>query len=37
MTTGKKRKGAQKQLFHCEFYENEFRKYEFLRILSQAS
>jgi hypothetical protein len=22
MTTGKKRKGALKQLFHCEYYEN---------------
>jgi hypothetical protein len=27
MTTGKKRKGAHQQLFHCELFENEFRRH----------
>jgi hypothetical protein len=37
MTTGKKRKGSHMQLYHCEYYENEFRRYEFDNLLASSS
>jgi len=36
MTTGKKRQGSHLQLYHCEYYENEFRRFEFENLLAAS-